>query len=116
MASLYSNENVALEIVAELRRLGHDVLTSYDAGNANARVPDDLVLSYSARMGRVVVTNNRRDFIRLHRLGKPHAGIVAFTFHPDFQALGQRSDLALNEERAAGRFLARVDTLGFIFD
>jgi hypothetical protein len=34
MASLYTNENVPLEVVAELRRLGHDVLTSYEAGNA----------------------------------------------------------------------------------
>jgi len=37
MASLYSYENVPLDVVIELRRLGHDVLISYDAENANAR-------------------------------------------------------------------------------
>jgi len=39
MARLYSNENVPFEVVIELRRWGHDVLTSYEAGNANSRVP-----------------------------------------------------------------------------
>jgi hypothetical protein len=40
VARFYSNENIALQIVAELRRLGHDVLTSFEAGKANAAVPD----------------------------------------------------------------------------
>ena len=39
MARFYSNENIALQVVMELRRLGHDVLTSKDAGNANSAVP-----------------------------------------------------------------------------
>jgi len=32
MARLYSNENLPNQVVRELRRLGHDVLTSADAG------------------------------------------------------------------------------------
>lgn len=31
MASLYSNENFPKRVVEELHRLGHDVLTSYEA-------------------------------------------------------------------------------------
>jgi hypothetical protein len=38
MARLYTNENIPMPVVAELRRLGHDVLTSLDAGNANSDV------------------------------------------------------------------------------
>ena len=36
MARFYSNENIPLQVVTELRRLGHHVLTSLDAGNSNA--------------------------------------------------------------------------------
>lgn len=45
MARFYSNENIALQVVTELRGLGHDVLTSLDAGKANAAVPDAEVLA-----------------------------------------------------------------------
>ncbi|HXP85200.1 MAG TPA: DUF5615 family PIN-like protein [Bryobacteraceae bacterium] len=53
MARFYSNENIPLPAVSELRRLGHDVLTSMDAGNANASVPDSEVLAFAAREGRI---------------------------------------------------------------
>ncbi len=32
MVKLYSNENFPMDIVRELRQLGYDVLTSYEAG------------------------------------------------------------------------------------
>ena len=47
MARFYSNENFPLQTVIELRLLGHDVLTSFEAGNANQAVPDEEVLSFS---------------------------------------------------------------------
>ena len=53
MARFYSNENIALQVVMELRRLGHDVLTSLDAGNANASVPDADVLSFACARQRI---------------------------------------------------------------
>lgn len=40
MALLYANENFPFPVVAELRRLGHDVLTTLDAGNAGKALPD----------------------------------------------------------------------------
>lgn len=64
MARFYSNENTPLPVVAELRRLGHDVLTSLDAGNANVSVPDADVLAFAARESRILLTHNRRDLIR----------------------------------------------------
>jgi hypothetical protein len=36
VAHLYANENFPLPVVEALRRLGHDVLTSREAGNAMA--------------------------------------------------------------------------------
>jgi hypothetical protein len=56
VARFDSNENIALPAVVELRRLGHDVLTSMDAGNANASVPDDEVLAFAAREGRILLS------------------------------------------------------------
>jgi len=34
MARLYANENFPLQVVEELRRAGHDVLTTREAGKA----------------------------------------------------------------------------------
>jgi len=47
MAHLYANENFPLSVVEELRRLGHDVLTTYESGRAGIAVPDDEVLAFS---------------------------------------------------------------------
>ena len=56
MARFYTNENIALQVVVELRRLGHDVPTSWEAGKANAAIAaipepaDQLVLVKAARL------------------------------------------------------------------
>ena len=41
MARLYANENFPFQVVSALRDLGHDVLTSLDAGKANQSISDD---------------------------------------------------------------------------
>lgn len=63
MAAIYSNENFPKRVVEELRRLGHDVLTSYEAGRANQRIPDKDVLAFATEQRRAVLTLNRLDFI-----------------------------------------------------
>ena len=47
MARLYSNENFPLPVVEALRRRGHDVLTTLEAGQANRGIPDDEVLRFA---------------------------------------------------------------------
>ncbi len=80
MARLYSNENFPRRVVEELRHLGHDVLTSLEAGRANQGVPGDAVLTFSTMEKRALLTLNRLDFFRLHRsTGGQHAGISACT-------------------------------------
>jgi hypothetical protein len=96
VARFYSNENIALPVVAELRRLGHDVLTSFDAGKANASVPDPEVLAFAAAEHRILLSHNRRHFLHLHRSRETaHSGIVVCTFDPDFAALAQRIHAAV---------------------
>jgi predicted nuclease of predicted toxin-antitoxin system len=87
MARFYSNENIAAQVVAELRRLGHDVLTSFDAGKTNAAVPDAEVLAFAAAEGRILLTNNRCHFLRLHQhRTAAHAGISFAPSMPIFEA------------------------------
>lgn len=78
MFRFYSNENLSFILVQELRDLGHDVLTSYEAGNANQRIPDERVLAEATMNNRCVVTFNRDDFLQLHRSGIEHSGIIIF--------------------------------------
>jgi hypothetical protein len=56
VARFYTNENIPFQVVEELRRLGHDVLTSIDAGRANASVPDHEVLSFAAAERRILLS------------------------------------------------------------
>ena len=98
MARLYSNENLPIRIVLALRELGHDVVTSFEAGNANAAIPDDAVLRFATDNHRAVVTLNRRDFQMLHRLTAEHSGIIVCTDDSDRTAL-------------AGRIHAAIETL-----
>lgn len=76
MARFYSNENLPTDLVNALRKLGHDVLTSYEAEQANQKIPDAAVLTYATTKHRIVITLNRKDFIVLHQSGLHHSGII----------------------------------------
>lgn len=97
MARLYTNENFPLQVVRELRNLGHDVVTSMEAGQANRRIPDDEVLRFATSQKRALLTQNRRDFLRLHdSSGVNHCGIVLCTADPDFAGQARRIDEAVS--------------------
>ena len=83
MPRLYANENLPLSVVAALRQLGHDVLTTMESGKAGQAIADDAVLAFATTEQRVLVTLNRKHFIRLHTLQPDHAGIVVCTFDLD---------------------------------
>ena len=74
--SFYSDENFTLDMVKMLRVLGHTVITSYDAGEANQSIPDDEVLNYATKNKLILITLNRDDFIELHQSGVRHSGII----------------------------------------
>ncbi len=90
MARIYADENVPLPVVEELRRLGHDVLTTSDAGNAGKALPDEAVLEFAVAQNRVPITLNRKHFIRLHSSNPDHHGIIVCSVDPDFTALAHR--------------------------
>ncbi|MBI3536775.1 MAG: DUF5615 family PIN-like protein [Chloroflexi bacterium] len=90
MVRLYANENFPLPVVEELRRLGYDVTTTFETGQAGQAVSDVQVLAFAKTEKRVLLTLNRKHFVKLHQTDFDHYGIVACTFDPNFVALAQR--------------------------
>ncbi len=109
MARLYSNENFPLPVVNELRRLGHDVLTIQETGQGNQCLSDEAVLIFALAEKRMVLTLNRKHFIRLHHEGKDHCGIVVCTLDIDFVGLAQRIHEEINANSENLRPLIRVN-------
>ena len=112
MARLYANENFPLPCVEELRLLGHDVLTSSESGRANQAISDEQVLAFAATQQRVLITHNRRHFLKLHeQTSATHAGIIVCTIDIDYAALAQRIDEALRQHDDHAGKLSRVNRL-----
>jgi hypothetical protein len=103
---LYADEDFALPVVEELRRMGHDVVTAQEDGRTST--PDPAILARAHALGRSVLTYNRRHFERLHRQGAPHSGILSATHDTDFPGLAARIDAALTG-LSPGRWCLRVN-------
>ena len=92
-----------------LRRIGHDVLTSFETGTAGQAIPDAEVLAFAVTQRRILLTLNRRHFIRLHEEKPDHGGIVVCTFDPDFATLAQRIHVAVEAKPDIVGQLVRVN-------
>lgn len=112
MALLYADENFNLRVVEELRRLGHDILTAQQAGQAQRGIADPLVLSFATARNRAVLTFNTFHSVRLHQQhilsSTPHAGIIVCTQDGDRQALAQRIHLAIAALPSLANQLVRI--------
>lgn len=92
---MYADEDFDFQVVMELRRLGHDVLTVQEAGQGNRAIGDADVLAFAVGQTRAVLSFNRHHFINLHRSTGSHHGIVVCTRDVDASALAHRIDRAL---------------------
>lgn len=109
MTRFYANENFPLDLVEELRRLGYDVLTSYEAGQANQLISDENVLKFAQEIERVVITLNREDFITLHKQGKTHSGILICKEDRDYQGQAEKfHEFILNASQSLKGKLIRI--------
>jgi Domain of unknown function (DUF5615) len=109
MTQLYANENFPLPVVVELRQFGHDVLTTHESGRAGIALPDEEVLAFAVAEQRVLLTINRKHFIRLHHQHPTHTGIIVSTFDLDSVALAQRIHTALEAQPDIRGQLIRVN-------
>ena len=109
MIRFYSNENFPLDLVQELRRLGYDVLTSYEAGQANQSIDDAKVIRFAHKSQRVVITLNREDFIKLHQEGIKHSGIIICKEDRDYQGQAVKiHEFILQEKQSLTGRLIRI--------
>jgi hypothetical protein len=109
MARLYTNENFPVPVVAELRQLGHDILTIQETGKANLEFPDADVLAMATADERAVLTINRKDFIRLHKQVTAHQGIIVCTADLDFSGQAQRIHEAIAQQDSLAGQLIRIN-------
>jgi predicted nuclease of predicted toxin-antitoxin system len=99
MEKLYANENFPRPAVLELRRLGYDITTSLEVGRANQKVSDEDVLAYAISQERVLLTINRKHFIKLHFANSEHFGIVVCTENLNMEEFANCIDKILTENR-----------------
>jgi Domain of unknown function (DUF5615) len=86
-------------VVQRLRAYGYDILTVQEAGQANQRIPDGQVLQF-------VLSQNRRDFVKLHNQSSANAGIVVCSKNLDWDAYTTQIHRALNrQDNIAGQLL-----------
>jgi predicted nuclease of predicted toxin-antitoxin system len=109
MIKFYSNENFPINLVNCLRNFGYDILTSYEAGNANQGIDDENVLNFAHQNQRVVITLNREDFISLHKQNIPHSGIIICKEDPDYQGQAHLiHQFILNDQKPLTQRLIRI--------
>ena len=96
MARLFADENFPFPTVQALRRLGYDVVTVEDIGRGGQRWSDADVLEFARSNGRMLVTLNRKDFLRLHKSNRVHAGLILCTLDLDFDGQANRIAQALD--------------------
>jgi hypothetical protein len=109
MARLYANENFPLPVVEELRRLGHDVLTIHETGQAGQATPDEIILAFACDECRALLTLNRKHFIRLHNAHPDHPGIIVCTFDANFAGLAHRIHAAIESQAQLSGQLIRIN-------
>jgi predicted nuclease of predicted toxin-antitoxin system len=108
MARLYADEQFPRIVSELLRTMEHNVLTVQEAGKANQKIPDDEVLSFATAENRAVLTLNRQDFIRLHRINSNHTGIIVSTNDADRPRMAARIDAAIANKSLCGELIRVV--------
>lgn len=111
MVRFFADENFPFPVAEALRRLGHEVLIFSESGKAGQKVPDDEVLKIAHAEKRVLLTLNRKHFIRLHNEKLDHSGIIVCTFDPDFVGQAGRIHTAIQDQQNMANILIRVNRL-----
>lgn len=112
MTPLYADENFPRQVVEELRRAGHDVVTVQEAGQAGRQCSDKEVLATAVQGGRALLTLDRRHFIRIHLRNSTHGGIIVCTLDPDFTGQARRIHEVLDAEQPLAGKLIRINRPG----
>lgn len=96
MVRLYADEQFPRQAVELLRKLGYDILTTNESENAG--ISDEAVLDFATSKSRAVLTFNRRDFFKLHKLNPNHSGIIACKEDTNWERLTNNINTAISSE------------------
>jgi predicted nuclease of predicted toxin-antitoxin system len=108
VARVMADEDFPRPVAKMLREYGHDSITASELQLANKETPDSQILATATQLGRVVLTHNRQDYIRLHQSGTPHSGIDVCRHDVDQNRLAKNLDLALSACADMTNTLVRV--------
>jgi len=76
---LLLDEMWSAAVAVELRERGHDVVAVLERSDLRGQ-PDRVILATAGQEGRVVVTENSRDFVHVARdtwrAGRSHSGLI----------------------------------------
>lgn len=106
MARLYADEQFLLPGVTHLRSLGHDVLTVQEAGKSGNSDPE--VFAFAIADNRAVLTENCRDFVKLHKSQPNHAGLLICSDDQNFIRLAEQIHEAIAAENSLQGRLIRA--------
>jgi predicted nuclease of predicted toxin-antitoxin system len=107
-----ADENFPFPVVEALRSFGYDVLTLSDLDKAGQALTDVAVLKLASDDSRVVLTLNRRHFVRLHQSSPDHSGIIVCSFDLDFDGQAKRIRSALGGQSSVVGQLLRINRPG----
>lgn len=96
MVRLYADEQFPRQVVELLREFGYDILTTNESGNAG--ISDEAVLDFATKENRAILTFNRRDFFKLHKLKPNHSGIIACKADTNWNRLVKGINIAISSE------------------
>ena len=109
MGRFFADEDFDTEIGQTLAQLGHDLDGVVNRGLGNKGTTDDEVLTLAAGEGRILLTHNRRHFVRLHRIAPSHAGIVVCSQRGPPEEMAGTIDRLLRELGSFAGRLVRVN-------
>ena len=97
------------KVIYFLMDVPHHVLTIQESGKSGQALSDEAVLEFASAEGRILLTFNRKHFVRLHRQDYDHSGIIACSFDTDFVGLAMRIHAAINEPITDRRPIIRIN-------
>lgn len=122
MSRIYLDENISRDVLTDLSRRGHDVVEGRTIAGVSAS--DHVHLATSARLRRMLITSNERDFRLLHHAWKDwfaewtqppfpeHAGIVVIPQPPVLASIDASQMIADDLANVSGSVTNRL----IIFD
>ena len=106
MASFLVDNDFEDPVVAILRSFGHHLTTARSVGMDRSQDIDILIAATAA--GLTVLTHDR-DYIKLHKSGVPHGGIVLTSRDVNTAALADRIHIAVVSSATLTNLLIRVN-------